>query len=323
MTGHPKISVIMSVFNGEKYLREAIDSILSQTFTDFEFIIVNDGSTDNSLSIIKGYSDRRIRLIDNEQNIGLTKSLNKVIKQARGEYIARQDADDISLPNRFEEQVRHFDQHPEVALLGTSAYRIDEQGRITGRVKVKEKPGEDLLKRNQFNHGSTMFKRQVVIRLAGYNELFKYCQDYELWLRIAKYYEVRNLPQILYKLRFHQENIRSLKAEESVLYHLLAIRMIRDNLDNQLRQLIKDKGILSLYPYLTKGERVYFHTIVGDANMHRNNISAAKQDYQKVFMLAPLNIRNNINFALSYLGKGTWSIARRVYQILSYFAFPH
>jgi len=90
MAENPKISVIMSVFNGERYLREAIDSILSQTFADFEFIIVNDGSTDNSLSLIKGYADKRIRVIDNGQNIGLTKSLNKAIKQARGEYIARQ-----------------------------------------------------------------------------------------------------------------------------------------------------------------------------------------------------------------------------------------
>jgi len=105
MHNKPKISVIMSVYNGEKYLGEAIDSVLGQTFTDFDFIIVNDGSTDGSPGIIQSYRDERIRVINNEKNIGLTKSLNKAIKESGGEYIARQDADDISLPERFEEQV--------------------------------------------------------------------------------------------------------------------------------------------------------------------------------------------------------------------------
>ena len=132
----------MSVYNGEKYLREAIESILNQTFTDFEFLIVNDGSTDSSLEIILSYPDERIRVIRNDRNIGLTKSLNKALQQAKGEYIARQDADDISLQNRFEEQLIYLEKHPEVALLGTSAYKIDERGEILAKVIVPTEEDE-------------------------------------------------------------------------------------------------------------------------------------------------------------------------------------
>jgi glycosyltransferase involved in cell wall biosynthesis len=128
MPKNPKLSVIMSVHNGEKYLREAIESILNQTFTDFKFIIINDGSTDNSLAIIRSYDDKRIRILNNGTNIGLTKSLNKALKQAKGKYIARQDADDVSLPDRFEAQLKYFVQYPEVALLGTSTYIINQEG---------------------------------------------------------------------------------------------------------------------------------------------------------------------------------------------------
>lgn len=318
MLNNPKISVIMSVYNGEKYLREAIESILNQTFTDFEFLIVNDGSTDGSSEIIQSYQDERARLINNEQNIGLTKSLNKAIRQARGEYIARQDADDISLPNRFEEQIKYFDRHPEVALLGTSVYKIDKQGKVVGRIIVPAKPSGNLLKGNQFSHGSTMFKREVVDRLGGYNELFRYCQDYELWGRIAKHYTVRNLPQALYKLRFHGENIRSLKRDESALYHLLAVRLVNNDLAEEILEAIKDKGILSLYAYLRKSEKIYFHTAVADMNMRNNNMKAARKEYWKVFMLNPFSIRNNANITLSYLGKRAWIMSHRGYEFIRY-----
>ena len=320
MPDNPKISVVMSVWNGEKYLREAIESILNQTFTDFEFLIVNDGSTDSSFEIIQGYQDERIWVINNEKNIGLTKSLNKAIKQARGEYIARQDADDVSLPDRFEQQVEYFEEHPEVALLGTSAYKIDEQGKVLGRVIVPAKPGGNLLKGNQFNHGSTMLKREAVDRLGGYNELFRYVQDYELWLRMAKHYGVSNLTQILYKLRFHAGNIRSLKREESALYGLLAMRLAKNDLDKEILGAIKDKGILSLRSYLRKSEKIYFHEIMADMYMRNdNNIKAARKEYRRVFRLNPFSITNNANIALSYLGKGAWTMGHKVYEVLSAF----
>lgn len=314
MADSPEISVIMSVFNGEKYLREAMDSILNQSYADFEFIIVNDGSTDNSLSIIQGYADRRIRVIANEQNIGLTRSLNKAIKQARGEYIARQDADDISLPNRFEEQIKYFKKNPNVALLGTGIYRIDGKGKILGKTLAVAKPGKSLLKQNQFNHGSTMFKSRVVRELGGYNELFSYCQDYELWLRMAKNYAVRNLPQILYKLRFHNEAVRFRKRDEAILYNLLALRLVRDECDAEVLKAIKDKGIKGLRSYLTRDEKIIFHKSFADLHMQQGNLKLAKEEYKKACRLAPLDIENDLKLIRLYLGRSMMANSYKIYE---------
>jgi glycosyltransferase involved in cell wall biosynthesis len=132
MIDEPLISIIMPVFNGEKYLHKAIKSILSQTLDDFEFLIINDGSTDNTRNIIESYKDERIRLIDNEINLGLASSLNRGISLSRGVYIARMDADDVSFPERFKRQVEHLQAHPEIDLLGCRAVVFRNLGDIVG-----------------------------------------------------------------------------------------------------------------------------------------------------------------------------------------------
>lgn len=318
---NPKMSVIMSVYNGEKYIREAIESILAQTFTDFEFIIVNDGSTGNSLEIIQSYNDKRIRIINNEKNIGLTKSLNKALKQARGEYIARQDADDISLPNRFEEQIKYFEKDPEVALLGTSIYVIDENGKMVGKCVTLAKPTiSDLFKGNQFNHGSVMFKKDVADDSGGYNELFRYVQDYELWLRIAKHYEVRNLTQPLYKLRFHGENVGLKNWDESTLYSFLALRLTRNDLNEEILKAVNDKGIKGLYSYLNKSEEIHFHKVIAGIYVRNNNMKLAREEYKKVFVLNPFDITNDINIVRSYFGNSVMAKTSKIYGIFINFS---
>lgn len=318
MLNNPVISVIMSVYNGERYLKEAIDSILNQTFADFEFIIVNDASTDSSLKIMQSYDDERIKIISNEKNIGLTKSLNKALEQARGGFIARQDADDSSLPNRLEEQLRYFKQHPEVALLGTSLYIIDENGKIIGRRALSVDPSKEFFKGSWFAHGSAMFKSEVAHEFGGYNELFRYCQDYELWLRIAKRYQVKGLTHGLYKLRFHDENVQFKKKDEAALYHLLALRLARDDLDAEVLKTVKDNGIRNLYPHLNKNEKIFFHKAVADMQVRNNNMKLARGEYRKVLKLNPLDFKNNLNLLLAYLGKGVWTAAHRLYEVLKY-----
>ncbi len=314
MLSKPKISVILSVYNGEKYLGEAIESILNQTFTDFEFLIVNDGSTDSSLNIIQSYQDERIRVINNEQNIGLTKSLNKAIRQARGEYIARQDADDISLPNRFEEQIKYFEKHPEVALLGASTYSIDNNGTTIGKRVALSKPTiKDLLKRNCFSHGSVMFSKGVIAKLGGYNESITYSQDYELWLRIAKYYEVGNLTEALCKLRAHDENIRLINWEESILYHLFVLRLAESDFYEDILAAVNDSGIRSLYSYLSKDERIHFYKEIAEMHVRNNDLKAAREEYKKILSLKPLDIRNSLNILCSYLGKDAMSRRSKTY----------
>jgi len=205
MMKDPKVSVVMSVYNGERYLREAIDSILNQTFKDFEFITINDGSTDRTSEILESYNDLRIVLI-HQENIGLTKSLNKGIALAKGEYIARQDADDISMPERLEKQISFLEEHKSVALLGTTVKIIDENGSL---IHIRKYPCDSssikkvIKDDNYFCHGSVVFRKQFFSELGGYREIFSSAQDYDLWLRFAENFEVANLSTPLYTRRFN------------------------------------------------------------------------------------------------------------------------
>ncbi len=196
----PKISVLLPVYNAEPYLAETIDSVLNQGFSDFELIIINDGSKDRSAEIIRSYSDKRIRFIDQE-NIGLSATLNKGIAVARGEYIARQDNDDISLPQRFSKQVEYLDTHPSVMLLGTSAEIIDDKGRRTGRFLDHQQSSAalkfNLLFNNPFVHSSVMFRKSVIRRSGDYRVNNDFFEDYDLWSRIARIGDVANLKERL------------------------------------------------------------------------------------------------------------------------------
>jgi glycosyltransferase involved in cell wall biosynthesis len=200
----PLISVVMSVYNGEKYLREAVDSIINQTFTDFEFIIINDGSTDDTRAILESYTDDRIVLL-HQENIGLTKSLNKGLVLAKGKYFARQDADDISHPARFEKQVAYLEENPDCLVLGTWMDVIDEKGLKYNVFKYPvdfQEILEAMKTYDPIGHGTIMARTNILLENNGYNEKFYYAQDYDFWMRLSEVGELRNLPDELYSLRF-------------------------------------------------------------------------------------------------------------------------
>ena len=202
----PEVSVIMSVRNGARFLREAVDSVLGQTFDDFEFIIIDDGSTDETPRILADYEDARLHLIKNEISQGLAASLNRGLEASRGELIARQDADDTSGRERFERQVEFLKAHPEIALLGCAAQRIDERGRALGlmgrptRHEEIRRFAEEVS--NPFVHGSVMFHRKCIDEVGLYDTRFQLSQDYDLWLRMLKKFRAANLSEPLYRFRF-------------------------------------------------------------------------------------------------------------------------
>lgn len=209
----PRVSVLMAVHNCEPYLREAVDSILAQTFTDFEFIVVDDGSTDRSADVIASYSDPRIIFVRNDKNLGLTASLNRGLELARGEYVARMDGDDVSLPERLARQVAFMDANPGVGACGTWATDIDEAGRVKGG---RETPTGDELDnfywRVSLIHPSAMFRFD---RRRGprYNPEVRYSQDYDLWLRVAAVSRLSNLPEHLLLYRVHGGSVTASNAE--------------------------------------------------------------------------------------------------------------
>jgi len=209
----------MPVYNAERYLREAIDSILGQTFTDFEFIIIDDGSTDGSPEIISQYKDKRIKLVRKARNEGLVSALNLGIELASGKYIARMDADDIALPQRLEKQVAFLDSHPDVAVVGTRAWRFDPAGRIIESM-ISVTKWEDVHRylrssANRLIHGSVTMRTDVVRRLGGYRQQFRHAEDIDLWLRILDHAKICNLPDKLMFYRSNPSGVRLTKILEA------------------------------------------------------------------------------------------------------------
>jgi len=233
---NPKVTVLMSVYNGEKYLNEAIDSILGQTFKDFEFLIIDDGSTDSSLDIIKSYTDTRIRLVRNEQNSGLTKSLNKGLGLAHGEYIARMDVDDISLPKRLETQMKVL----EATLADICFCRSIFINEINGKENIwKEKDWLFTRWRGLFEneyglHSAVMFRRKSILRIGGYDKSFIRAQDYELWDRCAVCglkFIYTSTPLLQYYLR-SQGISRQYLTEQEKYTRQVSLRAIRRLMSN-------------------------------------------------------------------------------------------
>lgn len=221
----PKVSVIMSVYNGGGYLLEAIKSIQNQTFNNLEFLIVNDASADNTAQILQQIDDPRIRVFTNQQNLGLTRSLNKVLKHCRGDFIARMDADDVSHPFRLEKQVFFLESHPSYALVGSAYYVINETGKTIYRVDVLTESQQikaGLEKQNWFGHGSVLMRKSALKMVDGYDEEFRCAQDYDLWLRLSEHYELANIKEPLYFWRKTSQAVSQDKAREQQFFAELA-----------------------------------------------------------------------------------------------------
>jgi glycosyltransferase involved in cell wall biosynthesis len=204
----------MAAYKAAAFVGAAIESILAQTFSDFEFLIIDDGSTDQTAEIIAAYHDQRIILIRNQSNLGLIASLNRGLRQARGEFIARMDADDESLPERFARQVAFLDSHPGIGLCGTSYVTM---GNRAERWPVEYEPARlkcQLLFDTGFSHPSVMFRRDLLLRYnLYYDPAYKHAEDYDLWARFAEVTEVANLRTVLVKYRLHPESVSHINRQ--------------------------------------------------------------------------------------------------------------
>lgn len=206
MNQEPLVTVLMPVYNGEKYLREAIDSILNQTFQRFEFLIVDDGSSDNSISIIQTYSDPRIKLIRNEENLGISKTLNRGILAASCELIARMDADDISYPDRLQKQYDYFQEDPECALLSTWAKVITERNEHIRTEKYRSRfYYYNLTFECWMYHPTVMYRKSAVIAVGMYS--IPYAEDFELFWQLSRKYKIACLEEVLIDYRVTDQSL--------------------------------------------------------------------------------------------------------------------
>jgi glycosyltransferase involved in cell wall biosynthesis len=223
----PKVSVVMSVFNGERYLREAVSSILDQSFSDFEFIIINDGSTDTSGTMLDSYrsTDDRV-VVYHQQNRGLTSSLNRGCTGANGKYIARMDADDIAVQDRLQRQVDFMENHPEVGVLGGAIEWINAAGKSLLRCRhpASDQAIKSALVRGDcpLSHPTVIMRKEAFSSVAGYRTAMVDAEDYDLWLRISDRYQLANLDAVVLKYRVHPNQVSVRKCRQQALSNLAA-----------------------------------------------------------------------------------------------------
>ena len=228
------ISVLLPVYNGEKFLKEAIDSVLGQSFASFELVIIDDGSTDDSCNIILSYHDARIRFLQNGQNIGLIKTLNKGIIESKGKYIARMDADDICREDRFVKQVEFLEQHPSYGIVGSWCSIINSSKKIEYHTS-HESLQFALLNYCCFVHPSVMLRKSVLTEnQLSFDSHFVHSEDYELWTRLLTQTKAANLPEYLLSYREHEHQISSIYREEQLAMTSDVIRNYLKRLDSEI-----------------------------------------------------------------------------------------
>jgi len=222
---HPEISVLMSVFNGSKWLKQSIDSVLNQKGIDFELVVINDGSTDKTSKILESYNNEKLNIF-NRNNNGLTKSLNYGLKKCRGRFIARIDADDICMPNRLRQQLQFLNKHDDITLVGSNAILIGGSDEYLGS-SVYPSLNNDLVNRlinfqSIFPHSSIFFQKDDILNLGGYNENYYRAQDYELYLRLSKNHKIATIQKSLISLRLNIFG-PTLSDEKQFIYALAAL----------------------------------------------------------------------------------------------------
>jgi len=228
MKNNPLVSVIIPTYNKSQYLREAIESVLNQTYKNIEVIVVDDGSTDNTGEIVKLFNDSRI-IYFWQGNKGPASARNTGIKKAQGKYIAFLDSDDLWLKEKLEKQIDFMGKNPEIGLLGTGCYEITDKGKVIGK---KIFPGKneilqrDLIKYNPFIQSSIITKREVFDKVGFYDKKFQESEDYELWLRIAGNYKIRNLEEPLMMKRYYKEGLSPAKDKKQLYFVLEAKKVV-------------------------------------------------------------------------------------------------
>jgi glycosyltransferase involved in cell wall biosynthesis len=236
----------MSVFNGQMYLNECIESILSQTFENFEFLILDDASNDSTYDIIKNYKDKRIKLIRNEKNLGLTKSLNLLLDIVRGEHVARIDADDVACNERFIKQTFALDENKSVGMVASNCDIINENSDFL--FNHCPSSNDTALKwsfifRNPIRHSTVMLRKDVINKVGKYNEFFEFSQDYELWHRILINSKIKIIPETLCKIRNHKKSISSKMLENQYYFSNI---VSKNQIEYYLKKYISNKELIKL-----------------------------------------------------------------------------
>lgn len=296
----PEVSVIMSVYNGEKYLEEAIDSILNQTFNDFELVIVDDGSFDQTAAIIKNYKDPRIKYFY-QKNRGASHGRNRCIKESKGEYIACMDSDDISVPERIEKQVYFLEKHPDIGIVGSWATKITEDGES---MLTMEMPQDDfsirkLLKTDSpFFHSSVMFRRCLFNSCCNYPVDFSQGEDWILWHQFSRKTIMANIEEALIKHRIHPATATNYTKNEARKIKGIVHRYIENR--NIMPEDIGFFRLLKCKQNTKMRESNYWFECGSLFLMVKKDHLKARSMLKKGLMINPFNMRGLLNIFFTF-----------------------
>ncbi|MGZ3752581.1 MAG: glycosyltransferase [Mucilaginibacter sp.] len=301
-TDRPQITVLMPAYNAGKYIREAITSVLQQSFRDFELLVVNDGSTDDTLSIALSFHDARVVVI-NKEHAGIASALNTGLKLASAPYVARFDADDVCLPTRLETQLNFLHDHPEYVLVGSDAEYILENGDFLFNFKCIAHSDEEVKNKLYvycpFIHSSVMYRRDDVIKAGGYNIHAHNFEDYLLWTKLAKMGRMQNLREPLIKVRLNAasatidekwrgERFRQLKRQATTR------GSITEEEGNELFEIIRRQNVRKI-------KEGAYHALCGKKFLANNyQPKKARNHVSKAITIKPLRFDNYLLYALSY-----------------------
>lgn len=305
------ISVILPVYNGSKFLSNAIDSILNQTFVDFEFIIINDGSTDNSLKIIESYQkkDKRIKIVS-RGNKGLIETLNEGFSLAKGKYIARQDDDDVSHLTRFEKQVNFLENNIEYALCGTLYNVVDEENNFI-RKHYLPSTNENIQKHlfdSCFGHGSVMIRREMILDMKWYRKEALHVEDYDFFIRIAQKHKVYNIPEFLYEWCFRNNSVSYSNFEIQRNKKYLVGESLKSGIPIEEIKLNKDTA--------SQSKARYFDAL-GAVSLLQGNKLDALRFYSKSLKI-DFTLKRFMKLLLSLLSRKLWIVVLEITQKRKY-----
>lgn len=315
--GSPTVSVIMPTLNNGAHIKQAVGSILEQSFSNFELLIVDDGSSDGTVSQISEFTDERIRLVQRTDETGVASARNEGLRRSSGRYVAVHDGDDWSHPDRLRTQVAYLEKNPEVAVIGTGANLVDEDGTVRARRHVLESPSRaDIETHTEFVHGSVMMRRDVLKRVGGYDEWFALAEDYELWLRLADEYAVRNIDEPLYYFRQHDQSQYSSNLEATKLYHLLALWKSHSKLSDDLRSRIDERGVETFYAFLSTDERQWYHRELAKENLRYGKLNHGRQHAKRLLAIDRAQPIGYALLALAHTTPHMATFAARTYRRL-------
>ncbi len=313
----PLVSVIINAYNAEAYFAECLDSVLAQTLEDFEVIVVNDGSTDATGEIAEAYArrDARVRVFHNERNFGIPATINRALSHARGEFIAKMDADDVTMPERFAKQVAYLRAHPEVVMVGSWWSRIDPDGRELGGHRLhpsNRRLAQQMLRRCVLVHTSVMVRGDLYRRIK-YREFFRYAQDYDLFLRLCEHGEIAILPEVLARQRLNPRGVTVQRFYEQAQYARYARAFARqrrrrgfDDYErvaadpNAIRPFASSRASLGFYHYRRGLLRVTLRDMAG-----------ARREFWRSLMTVPWDVRVAAWLALTLVPRPVLELARR------------